>query len=41
MCVIDKSEFTKLKQLVKLVDPKAFVIVMDASEVLGEGFKLD
>lgn len=41
MCVIDQSEFTKLKQLVKLVDPKAFVIVMDASEVLGEGFKLD
>lgn len=41
MCVIDQSEFTKLKQLVKVVDPKAFVIVMDASEVLGEGFKLD
>lgn len=40
MCVIDQSEFTELKQLVKLVDPKAFVIVMDASEVLGEGFNL-
>ncbi|WP_110928471.1 YitT family protein [Bacillus massiliglaciei] len=39
MCVIDQSEFTKLKQLVKSVDPKAFVVVMDASEVLGEGFK--
>ncbi|RFU67024.1 YitT family protein [Bacillus sp. V59.32b] len=39
MCVIDQTEFTKLKQLVKTVDPKAFVIVMDASEVLGEGFK--
>lgn len=39
MCVIDQSEFTNLKQLVKDVDPKAFVIVMDASEVLGEGFK--
>jgi uncharacterized membrane-anchored protein YitT (DUF2179 family) len=39
MCVIDQTEFTKLKQLVKDVDPKAFVIVMDASEVLGEGFK--
>jgi uncharacterized membrane-anchored protein YitT (DUF2179 family) len=39
MCVIDQSEFTKLKQLVQNVDPRAFVIVMDASEVLGEGFK--
>ncbi|MGE6379082.1 YitT family protein [Peribacillus muralis] len=41
LCVINQSEFTKLKQLVKNVDPKAFVIVMDASEVLGEGFKLE
>ncbi|MDQ0218387.1 YitT family protein [Peribacillus cavernae] len=39
MCVIDQSEFIRLKQLVKAVDPRAFVIVMDASEVLGEGFK--
>ncbi|MBA9026760.1 YitT family protein [Peribacillus huizhouensis] len=39
MCVIDQSEFTNLKQLVKDVDPKAFVVVMDAAEVLGEGFK--
>lgn len=40
LCVVEQSEFTKLKQLVKLIDPKAFVIVTDASEVLGEGFKL-
>ncbi|WP_026694398.1 YitT family protein [Peribacillus kribbensis] len=39
MCVVDQTEFIKLKQLVKAIDPKAFVIVMDASEVLGEGFK--
>ncbi|WP_078543869.1 YitT family protein [Litchfieldia alkalitelluris] len=39
MCVVDQSEFTKLKQLVKSIDPAAFVIVTDASEVLGEGFK--
>ena len=39
MCVVDQTEFTKLKQLVKTIDPNAFVIVMDASEVLGEGFK--
>lgn len=39
MCVVDQTEFTKLKQLVKTIDPTAFVVVMDASEVLGEGFK--
>jgi uncharacterized membrane-anchored protein YitT (DUF2179 family) len=39
MCVVDQTEFTKLKQLVQSIDPAAFVIVMDASEVLGEGFK--
>lgn len=39
MCVVDQTEFTKLKQLVKSIDPTAFVVVMDASEVLGEGFK--
>ncbi|WP_316570437.1 YitT family protein [Neobacillus sp. YIM B06451] len=39
MCVVDQTEFTKLKQLVKTIDPTAFVIVMDAAEVLGEGFK--
>ncbi|MED1204398.1 YitT family protein [Heyndrickxia acidicola] len=39
LCVVDQTEFTKLKQLVKSVDPAAFVIVMDASEVVGEGFK--
>jgi uncharacterized membrane-anchored protein YitT (DUF2179 family) len=39
MCVVDQTEFTKLKQLVKSLDPSAFIVVMDASEVLGEGFK--
>jgi uncharacterized membrane-anchored protein YitT (DUF2179 family) len=38
MCVVDQAEFTKLKQLVKTIDPTAFIIVTDASEVLGEGF---
>jgi uncharacterized membrane-anchored protein YitT (DUF2179 family) len=39
MCVVDQTEFTKLKQLVRSLDPAAFVVVMDAAEVLGEGFK--
>jgi uncharacterized membrane-anchored protein YitT (DUF2179 family) len=39
MCVVHQTEVTKLKQVVKAVDPKAFVIVTNATEVLGEGFK--
>ncbi len=39
MIVVYQTEFTKLKQLIKSVDPSAFVIVSDAYEVLGEGFK--
>ncbi|ATP41748.1 hypothetical protein CSE16_17865 [Solibacillus sp. R5-41] len=39
MVVVYQTEFTKLKQVLKNVDPNAFVIVSDAYEVLGEGFK--
>ncbi|XQY93958.1 YitT family protein [Metabacillus sp. HB246100] len=41
LCVVDQTEFTKLKQVVRSIDPNAFVTVTDASEVLGEGFKRD
>ncbi|WP_078556961.1 YitT family protein [Bacillus alkalicellulosilyticus] len=40
MCVVHQNEVNKLKQMVKAVDPKAFVVVTNATEVLGEGFKL-
>lgn len=39
MCVVNQTEVTKLKQIVKKLDPNAFVIVTNATEVLGEGFK--
>lgn len=39
MVVVYQTEFTRLKQVVQTIDPKAFVIVSDAYEVLGEGFK--
>lgn len=39
MVVAYQTEFTKLKQVVQIIDPTAFVIVSDAYEVLGEGFK--
>ncbi|SES38623.1 YitT family protein [Salipaludibacillus aurantiacus] len=39
MCVVSRNEVTKLKRLVQTIDPEAFVVVSNASEVLGEGFK--
>ena len=39
MVVAYQTEFTKLKHIIKTIDPTAFVIVSDAYEVLGEGFK--
>lgn len=40
MCVVSKKEIVKLIDIVKSVDEKAFVIVMDAKEVQGEGFAM-
>lgn len=37
-CVVSKKEITQLIKLVSQIDPKAFVIVSDAREVMGEGF---
>lgn len=39
LVVVYQTEFSKLKQVIKTVDPSAFVIVTDSYEVLGEGFK--
>lgn len=38
-CVVSSREVTILKELIYNTDKKAFVIVADAREVLGEGFK--
>ena len=38
-CVVGKREITRLKEIVYARDKHAFVIVADAHEVLGEGFK--
>ncbi|MDT2192588.1 DUF2179 domain-containing protein [Paenibacillus larvae] len=39
MVVINQSDVPKLKSAVKAIDPNAFIILTEASEVLGEGFK--
>lgn len=38
MCVVSKKEVVKLIEIVRSLDERAFVIVSDAKEVLGEGF---
>ncbi len=37
-CVVSQKEIVGVKEIVRDVDPNAFVIVSDAREVLGEGF---
>jgi len=39
MIVVKRFELQKLKTIIKETDPKAFTIIGEVSEVLGEGFK--
>ncbi|HHW07637.1 MAG TPA: YitT family protein [Clostridia bacterium] len=39
LCVVHRGEISKLKRLVAETDPRAFVVLTDVREVLGEGFK--
>ncbi|HOB20203.1 MAG TPA: YitT family protein [Candidatus Atribacteria bacterium] len=38
LCVVNRTEITHLKELINEIDRKAFVLVADVREVLGEGF---
>ncbi|WP_025026790.1 YitT family protein [Caldalkalibacillus mannanilyticus] len=40
-CVVSRNEIVRLKNLVKSIDPYAFVAVNDVHDVLGEGFTHD
>jgi len=39
LTVLERKEVEELKDFIRETDPKAFMAVLDASEVLGEGFK--
>ncbi len=39
LCVVPRSQFTRVKDIVKEMDPNAFVMVAEMYEVVGEGFK--
>ncbi|MDO7905043.1 YitT family protein [Paenibacillus sp. JX-17] len=40
-CVVSRQEIRTLHQIVRSVDPKAFVIINDVHDVHGEGFKVE
>lgn len=39
LCIVGRTEELRLKAVVKAEDPRAFVIITNVHEVLGEGFK--
>jgi uncharacterized membrane-anchored protein YitT (DUF2179 family) len=39
LCVVARTEISPLKEIVRSNDPQAFVVIGEASEVLGEGFR--
>lgn len=41
LCVVPRSQFARVKDIVKEFDPYAFVMVSEMYEVLGEGFTYD
>ncbi len=38
LCAVNRTEFSMVKEIVQEIDPRAFIMVTDMIEVLGEGF---
>mgnify|MGYP004497842323 CR=1 FL=1 len=41
LCVVARNEVARMKQIATQIDPKAFIIVSNARETWGKGFKSD
>ena len=39
MCACNNKQMYTIRKLVKEIDPKAFTVIMESNEVVGEGFK--
>ena len=39
MCACNNKEMVIIRRLIKQVDKKAFLVIMESNEVVGEGFK--
>ncbi len=40
-CVVYRHEMRRMRALVREVDPKAFLVISDVHDVLGEGFRME
>ncbi|MEX2416230.1 MAG: YitT family protein [Paenibacillaceae bacterium] len=40
-CVVYRHEMRRMKALIRDIDPRAFMIISDVHDVLGEGFRLE
>lgn len=40
-CVVYRHEMRRMKALVRDIDPRAFLVISDVHDVLGEGFRLE
>jgi len=38
-CVVQRRQIPMVKKIVRQIDKKAFIVLTDIREVLGEGFK--
>lgn len=39
LCAVRKAQFVEVKKIVRAVDPGAFMLALEANEIIGEGFK--
>ena len=39
MCACNNKQMYTIKKMVHTIDPKAFTIIVESNEVVGEGFK--
>lgn len=40
MCACNNKQMFMIRKAILEFDPKAFIIIMESNEVLGEGFKV-
>ena len=39
MCAFNNKQMYTIKKMERQIDPRAFTIIMESNEVVGEGFK--
>ena len=41
LCVGSRNEIARIKQIATKIDPKSFIVISNARETWGKGFKRD